>query len=717
MLDGYIIPRRAESQLFAALTRMPAVILIGARQTGKSELARKVAESRASQIYDLEDANDFAALREGAGAELRRHSDKLVVIDEVQRMPELFAQLRVIIDELGRDGRSAGKFLLLGSVTGRLQRQSEGLTGRATQIRLHPLDWLETRDYLARSGSGQKGLPTLWNRGGYPRSLLAATDSLSDEARRDYIEKALYADILSTNTKGQAQLVHYQNLLRLLADKQKDPVRQESLASDLGLTQRIVKPMLTNLEEMMLVRRLPAYAQKVSQRVAKTPKHYICDSGILHTMLGKNARELDSRQRGASWEGFVIQNLCAVLPRGWSPYFFKAHGSGHEIDLVLQRPGGGLWAIEIKVSLNSIPDRKFLKPLQHLAPERTFVVGHGEEKRRYIGEIEVLCLADMMNELLAAAGPPSRLPDAVQSMIEPSSSLAEILQALNANDIPLINLRRARFVERFCRQFSFILDESSSAADQACKLWAQSRNELLAWLAAESARCPEPPDAEAWLEALVKAFEHMLNSQPPYSLLHADFFGVCRYDLFVHALASLMSSRCFAVIHKLASRKYYRHGDMLTTNECFWIRPILDDSQLKNLEFQFGPPPSGTAKQYAAEEVALLNSPLPLSAAIEAELILLLCSILSGDHYVWIPRIVLSQPGTPNLPFFIQATEPSGAKALLACLGLSPDAAGMAAARQTIAPRLESELAGAQNSGDWKRIERCLNMHNWHDLK
>ncbi|MCY4325428.1 MAG: ATP-binding protein [Betaproteobacteria bacterium] len=683
----YTIPRRAENLLLAELADTAAVILTGARQTGKSALARKVAATRASVIYDLENTDNYRALRD-PGAELRRHSGKLVVIDEVQKRPELFSQLRVIIDEERSAGNSAGKFLLLGSVTGKLQGQSEGLTGRAARMQLHPFDWLEVR--------GHTDLPSLWNRGGHPRSLLAATDELSSKRRQDYLDLTLYADVLSTSTRVRATLADYKNLLLLLADRQKDIANKARLASDLGLPLTTVNAMLANLEELMIVRRLPAYAVKVSPRVAKNPKYYICDSGLLHTVMGKSAADLASRSRGASWEGFVIQNLIAVLPRGWEAYFFKIHGNGHEIDLLLQIPGGGLWAVEIKAGASAMPDRRFTKPLKILAPERSFIVTYGEAAPRNIGNIEILSLADMMNELLAQTVPLHKPQADVMMLSAASNAFTRIMQALNDNDEKRINIRRPQFIKHFSRLIDTIFQEQNAA------LWQKQRNELICWLAAEAARTPELPEADTWLAALIRVLEKILAIQSQES--GSSFSKACCHDLFVQVLATLIDKRCFGAVCRLATSKYYLDGKMLESAR-FSLRPIDRDSII-------------------AESLASFNPPDSVAALIDAELILMLHDNLprkttsknSGLH--WRPAILLAQPGTPPAPFFVRAQEPAGATALLACFGLPPDTAGVRTLQTAGAEILKrAQLSDSQNAVDWQRIERCLNINSWNDLQ
>ena len=721
------------------LARQPAVLLTGARQAGKSLLARKVAATRPSVIYDLERDADLTALSNPAVA-LRRHSNKLVVIDEVQEKPQLFSELRAIIDELRAAGKPVGKFLLLGSVTGRLQRQSEGLTGRITQVQLHPFDLLEV--------AALKSPDVLWERGGYPLSLLADTDRESGKWRLDYITAALQKDVLPAKSRVTAQ--NYLDLLEQLAARQKDILNKSNLASNMGLSGPTVEVMLARLEEMMLIRRLPAYAKGVAQRVARNPKYYIRDSGLFHAVLNRgvqsphrHGRDVALR-RGADWEGFVIQNLLAVLPDLWRPFFFRAHSTDSEIDLIIERPGGSLWAIEIKAGQSPHPDRRFLKPLQHLAPERCFVVHGGEFKHRGSGDIEILSLADMMNELLAhnaAARPPG--PE-VSKLVEPDASLAAVVQAIRERDAP-VNLRRAEFLEGFCRRFESILADSPAPHDQGSRvLWEQLRGELVEWLALEGAAVPKAPEAEIWMERLVQTLERMLNALPapaesdqreaePIEQGAYDFsatFGrLCCYDLFVHVLAALMRARCFAFVHQLVERRYYVHGHMLESI-CFWSSQPADPA---GSEEQHVLAPSQKAEDFMTERPSL-----PVESLIEAELVLALGSIVASESgpdrpgrmdrlHVWFPWIAQGRQGISALPFFIRAQARPGAQHLAACLGMPADQDSIKTIRQAAENFFERVLAADRGNGmrkeasnidaaDWQKIRRCLDCGKWHDL-
>ena len=712
---GYLMARRAEGMVAAGLARAPAVILVGARQTGKSSLARKVAASRPSIIYDLEKEADCKALRNHA-RELRRHSDKLVIIDEVQRKPGLFSELRVIIDELRAAGRPAGSFLLLGSVTGRLQRQSEGLTGRVTRVELHPFDWLEA---FAHRGD----LLTIWDRGGYPGSMLARTNDLSLARRNDYIGAALENDVSAARSSVCAQ--SYRRLLELLAERQKDTVHKSKLGSWLGLRQETIGAMLASLEEMMLIRRLPAYAKGVAGRIVRNPKYYIRDSGIFHALINKGVADLASpakaKLRGASWEGFVIQNLIAVAPRGWWPHFFKSHNSGNEIDLVFEKPGGGLWAIEIKSGANAAPARKFLRPLQSLAAERSFLVHGGQARLADVSGVEVVPLADMMNELLAQERRPPAAPPA-EEIIAPDRSLDEIIRTLAEGGSP-INLKRTRFIDDLSSRIrAAVADDQLAKTENDRLLWVQQRNMLLAWLAAEAAAAPEGKKAKAWIGKFAGLLEGMQNSLPPPWPEHgtsepgaganydfrATFGRLCCHDLFVHAIAVLIDNDACSAAASLMGRKHYVHGHMLAS-----VCLSADN------------PRNPIAGRPTVADFVTAGAARPTVALIEAEAVLLIHSLLAWEgrseaatanpkYLRWPPWLLQAHPSRPDLPFFIKAEDRPGAENLLSCLGLAPKSRSVATAKKTVLAFLERQ--SLDPDADWSKVARCLNAERWHDL-
>ena len=578
-----------------------------------------------------------------------------------------------------------------------------------TQVQLHPFDLLEA--------SPHRDLQAVWNRGGYPQSLLAASDDESRKWRLDYIESTIQKDALTARSRVSAR--DYRNLLALLADRKKDAVNKSVLASGLGLSVGTVGDMLAVLEEMMLIARLPAYVKGVSRRIARTPKCYFCDSGIFHCMINRGVGDLQGiehgRLRGASWEGMVVANLTAVLPRGWCPYFFKPHSAGNEVDLLLQKPGGGLWAVEIKSGQDVLPDRKFLKPLRHLAVERIFVVHGGQFRHRDIGNVEVVSLAEMMNQLLAQETQFREPESAAGRIVDPDSSFSEVVRALNEAD-DRINLRRARFLRHCSGQFERMLRSSPGLHDrQTLLMWERMRNQLLQWLDLESVLNPELPGAEVWLHRLADVLEDLqgMRSSAPDSAAGADdsLGGTCLHELFVHALAVLMRNKCFAAFHHLAARKYYLHGRMLASS-CFSLpggNPGIRESSLE---------PSGNPESGVVEDSAI-----QVQGLAAAELLLVLHGIVAGEGRdskaadgevdIWVPGIALIR--RIDAPaFFVRAQERAGAEDLLACLGLPADATGMAKLR-----RLASSFfaAGEMHDGvEWSRVALQLNFEKWHDL-
>ena len=683
------IPRQAQALLEALLARNPAVSLIGGRQTGKSSLARKVAANRPSVIFDLEKRADRDAL-DDHGIILRKHADKLVVIDEVQNKPELFSELRVLIDELRADGRPYGKFLLLGSVTGRLQKQSEGLTGRIAQMRMHPLNWLEV------ASTTNQG--TLVQRGGLPGSLFAASNADSLDWRRNYLEMTVQKDALTANG-SRLSFDYYDQLLTLLAARQKDILNKAQLASELKIGAETVTRMLANLEDMMIIRKLPSYAMQVPRRVARNPKYYICDSGLFCAAAHCDLSALGDtpaagRLRGAAWEGFVIDNLLSVLPRHWKPYFFRAHKSGNEIDLLLAQPGGSLWAIEIKAAANPTPDRNFVKCLALLQPARSFLVHGGDFKHRGRGSIEIVSLADMMNELRAQETLVQ--PQPTRRIVAADSGFAELIESLTANS-PLANLHRRRFGEHFGQQFELLVTGAPAADDrQAGSQWQEARNQLLEWLDLESALRPRGEEAADWRACLAAIFEAMLAAAD-----HDDggkaFARLCCHDLFVHAIALLVRNRSFASVHALLARKYCWRGRMHNYTCLGSPAPAAESQPPQVADFITGQP---------AEKIDLL---------ISAELLILLHSMLTdGAESGWQPWLGRANPGTSELPFFMQAASEEGLGEVLACLGLPVAPASIQTISAQVA-RLKTEPkmpAGA----DANRIERCLQLAQWYDM-
>jgi len=386
-----MIARAIQKTLETALDRQAAVALIGPRQVGKTTLALRVADGRPSLYLDLENSMDRAKLAEPE-LFLARHEDKLVILDEIHRVPELFSSLRGIIDKGRREGRRTGRFLLLGSAAIELMRQSETLAGRIAYVDMGPLHVLET---------GSTSMDELWLRGGFPDSFLATDDPQSLALRRDFIRTYLERDVPMFGPRIPAETL--ERLWTMLAHSQGGLLNAAKLASGIGVSAPTVTSYLGLLVDLLLVRRLPPYHRNVGKRLVKSPKTYVRDSGLLHALLGIG--DLDALFGhpviGASWEGFVIENLLAVAPPGTKAGFYRT-AAGAEIDLVLELGARhGVWAIEIKRSSSPGLQKGNHHALADIAPRRSFYVYGGSDRFPMTTHTEAISLPELAAELAA----------------------------------------------------------------------------------------------------------------------------------------------------------------------------------------------------------------------------------------------------------------------------------------------------------------------------
>lgn len=338
-------PRLIQKHLADLLAQFPAVVLLGPRQAGKTTLALAESARRGGALYlDLELPSAQRQL-DDPEAFLLAHRNRLVILDEVQRMPELFAILRSVIDLRRRDGEAAGQFLLLGSATGVLLRQaSESLAGRIAQVELPPF---QAREVLPSEASAAD-LTALWVRGGFPLSWLAPDDAASLRWRDAFIATYLERDIPALGPRIPATTLR--RLWTMLAHGQGGLLNQSQLAASLAVSGQTVARYIDLLCDLMLVRRLPAWHGNAGKRLVRAPKVYVRDSGIVHALLGLGDMEavLGHPIAGASWEGFVIEQLLAALPDAEASFYRTAHGA--EADLVLRFRDGETWVVEIKRS-------------------------------------------------------------------------------------------------------------------------------------------------------------------------------------------------------------------------------------------------------------------------------------------------------------------------------------------------------------------------------
>ncbi len=385
-----MIKRAIYVKLADAVAHSPAVALLGPRQVGKTTLALEIGQHYNSLYLDLESEQDRAKLAQPE-LYLADHQDKLVIIDEVHRAPGLFPVLRGLIDQGRRSGRRSGQYLLLGSASLDLLKQSgETLAGRITYLELAPFNVLETQ-----------ALPhdDLWVRGGFPDSLLAFDATRSLRWRQDFIRTYLERDIPQFGPRIAAETLR--RFWSMLAHHQGGLLNAAQFARNLGVDVKTAAGYLDLLVDLLLVRRLPSWHANMGKRLVKSPKVYVRDSGLVHALLNIADKEtlLAHPIVGQSWECFVIESLLSCAPAEVQGHFYRSSG-GAEIDLLLSWPDGGLWAIEIKRSLNPKVERGFHAACADLSPTRKFIVYAGAERYRIATDIEAISLAALAAELI-----------------------------------------------------------------------------------------------------------------------------------------------------------------------------------------------------------------------------------------------------------------------------------------------------------------------------
>jgi hypothetical protein len=387
-----MIPRIVSGQIVEALDRQAAVAIIGPRQVGKTTLALEIAQNRKSLYLDLESLSDRNKLSDPEFF-LKSYEDTLVILDEIHRVPELFQSLRGLIDQGRRRGKKVGRFLILGSASIDLLRQSgESLAGRIEYVDMGPFNAMEVPNK-------EKELTKLWVRGGFPDSFLAKNDVDSLKLRKSFIRTYLERDVAQFGPRIPAESL--ERLWTMLAHGQGTLLNASKMASGLMISAPTVTTYIDLLSDLLLVRRLSPFHGNVSKRLVKSPKVYVRDSGLLHALLGiRDFNELSGHPVvGNSWEGFVIENLLAAAPEGTIASFYRT-AAGAEVDLLLELPGrDGLWAIEIKRGVAPKIERGFHVACDDIKPNRKFVIYSGNSDYLLSPGLEAVSLKSLMDKL------------------------------------------------------------------------------------------------------------------------------------------------------------------------------------------------------------------------------------------------------------------------------------------------------------------------------
>jgi uncharacterized protein len=389
----HFIARRLRDSIDAHLARMPAVVLLGPRQVGKTTLARAIAADRKGDaVYlDMERPADLRRLAD-PDAYVRAQTGKLVVVDEIHRVPQLFGALRGIIDDRRRKGDRVGHFLLLGSASLDLMKQAaETLAGRVAYVELGPFDALEV-------GTKIGDVNRLWSRGGFPESLIAKSDADSLDWRRAFVQSYLERDVPMFAPRMPAETVG--RLWTMLAHGQGAPLNQARLASSLAVSTPAIGRYVDLLVDLLLVRRLRPWSGNVGKRLVRTPKTYVRDSGITHALLELETWDevLGHPISGPSWEGFVIENLIAAAGDRRTPYYYRTE-DGAEVDLLFERAGKVEMAIEIKRSSAPEVSKGFHSAREVLRPKEAYVLHGGAESWPARAGVVAIALGDLMRRL------------------------------------------------------------------------------------------------------------------------------------------------------------------------------------------------------------------------------------------------------------------------------------------------------------------------------
>ncbi|MDX5321549.1 MAG: ATP-binding protein [Bacteroidota bacterium] len=390
-----MIRRKSETELMELLEEFPAVAILGPRQIGKTTLALEIAKNFDPEPHylDLEDPVDLAKLREPRQY-FETHAGRLLILDEIQRVPEMFKVLRGVIDKRRREGQPTGQFLMLGSASLELLKQSsESLAGR---IAFKELSVLNVSEMPPDEHT------KLWLRGGFPDSLLSKSDASSMRWRVNFITTYLEREVPIFGPRIPA--VTLRRLWTMLAHNQGEQVNYSKLAVSLDVSIHTIKRYIELLEDLLLLRTLRPWSGNIKKRLVKSPKIYIRDSGLTHALLGLSTMEevLGHPIVGSSWEGFALENILSSISSEYTPWFYRT-SAGAEIDLVLEKGFQNRIAIEIKRSLSPSVTKGFHLACDDLKVSDRYLIYPGNESYTLPNEVKVISLTDLIAKLNSLA--------------------------------------------------------------------------------------------------------------------------------------------------------------------------------------------------------------------------------------------------------------------------------------------------------------------------
>ncbi len=386
-----MLTRMILKQIEVCFPHISAISLLGARQIGKTTLAKQLGAMQDALYLDLESPESLLQLKDPL-VFFRAQESRLIILDEIQHAPELFPILRGLIDEHRQQGRKGVQYLLLGSASLDLLRQSsESLAGRIRYFYMSGLNVLELRD------SSQ--IAVNWLRGGFPDSYLSVTDELAMDWLEDFITTYLERDIPQLGFRIPAGRLR--RLWTMLAHQQGEVLNYSKLATNLEVDSKTVRYYLDILVDLLLVRRVMPWHENVKKRMVKSPRYYIRDSGVVHRLLGiDDMYTLRSHPvLGKSWEGFVVENIYSVLPRRAEAYFYRT-AAGAEIDLVIKLSATEIWAVEIKYGVAPKLGKHYSRICDDVGATKKYIVYGGDDEFP-VGDVVIVSLTIFLGKMVS----------------------------------------------------------------------------------------------------------------------------------------------------------------------------------------------------------------------------------------------------------------------------------------------------------------------------